>query len=336
MPHSNQNMCEERNGAMDDVHVRVQFGKDYFEVDISLEGTFGDIRKQTETKMGLVDGGVKLLYKGKKYGDSVTLKSIGMGASTRSAKSPSPKIGPINMMAMRTNLQHENDKQSQRQQKLSEKDHKKPVDPESRPPHTSSVNESHQLRSMVTSVSSTDADSQNATSVVVSHGRHKYRIHVNLEGGDTGRDIKERLCALGGRLAGWFPDHVRLLAKGRIVKDDQVLRDMGVRYGDAMMAIDSAERHASVQAAQEVTTLTSKIQTFSENVGSLDKRMRTRVLSTQEAIVQVEELKRECERLRSHFCITASRSKDSSSNLALFSLKSDLDAAEETLKEILK
>lgn len=349
---------------MANVHVRVQFGRDNVEVDISPERTFGDIRQQIEEQMGLVDEGVKLLYKGKQYGNSVTLCSVGIGASNKLEQLAPQKIETIKMIALRTKKQHESDKQSEKLRRLgetvnartleqfhdAEKDsrhsaftsssrgsssHSAADKADSGFPHASSVGACHDGPPKPTTTVDFNNDGlpENMSSIFVSRGRNKYRIGVDLEGKETGGNVKERLCAMGGEWTGWTVKDIRLLAKGRVVSDDQILQDLGVRHGDTMMVLVSPSRHAAVDAAREMTTLSREIQTLSISSQSLRKRVRSRVLSPEDAIVQVEELKRECERLRSNLNVIENRSNSTEKDKIL-KLKADVEDVRSDLERL--
>lgn len=350
---------------MANVHVCVQFGRDNVEVEISPERTFGDIRQKIEQQMGLVDGGVKLLYKGKQYGNSVTLCSVGIGASNKPEQLAPQKIEKTKMMALRTKKQHESDKQNEKLRRLSETVNTRTVgqshDAEkgsqhsaftssnqgssSHPagdkadsgfPHASSVDACHNGPSNPATIanSSNDGIPDNMSSIFVSRGRNKYHVGVDLEGKETGGNVKERLCALGGEWTGWTVNDIRLLAKGKVVSDNQILQDLGVRHGDTMMVLVSPSRHAAVDAAREMTTLSREIQTLSQSSQTLRKRVRTRVLSTEDAIVQIEELKRECERLRSNLNVMESRSNSTDKN-KIMKLKADVEDVSSDLERLL-
>lgn len=349
---------------MADVHVRIQFGRDYVEIDINSTKTFGDLRQQIEQRTGLVEGGARLLYKGKKYGDSVTLCSVGVGTTSKSERLAPPKVETVNMMALKTQKQHESDRENQKLQKLgrntaggtagqlggigkgasssssnrgSASGDLTPVKDDSESHLANSVNASD--RSLPKTIAHKDCDGdaalENTTSIFVSRGRSKYRVGVDLQSDETGRDVKERLCALGGEWTGWTVKDIRLLAKGRVVNDDQLLRESGVRHGDTMMALVSAKRHAAVDAARGMATLSREIQTLSQNAQSLHKRVHTRVLSTEDTIVRVEELKRECQRLRSNLEISESQNiSTETSRSQMLKLKSDLEDVETSLDKL--
>lgn len=333
-PHNGISINSWYNFIMGEIVISVQFGRECVQVEAGPDSTFADIRKHVEKRLELVEGGVQLLYKGKKHNDKTTLASVGIKATCNSGGSSIPSSSTravVKMMALRTKLQHGSDAARQKSQRESAAVAKRANGNAAQKNEAGKgVGESTGKRSESQVEIGGDPNDEGKEYVLVTKGRKKYRVQVKLQDGATAKSVKERLCSFGGDWEGYSPGDIRILAKGRSLNNDDVLKDLGIRSGTSMIALRSLQRHAVVEKEEQFAIVAAQTQVLLNAVRSMANDINSRVLSSEESVVCIAEFKRECARLRANVDNEPEMSEDS---LSLIVVKAKLEVIRQTLNQ---
>lgn len=264
--------------------VTVSCGKARVEVQANPSESGSDFRRRVETELGFIDGGLKLLNKGKMVGDKTTLSALGVVAGSK-------------IMGMKTGAQHAHDRDAAKleasRQRTRELDGLK--ESMGKQSTTEAPSSSHATKKEV--VIQGDEEMEGLGFVIVQKGRDRYRVNV-LGGVDAVRlkDIKVKVASF---IAGVYPAEVRLLYRGRVLSDDNVtLSECAVASGGTLMAMFSAPYHDRREASAQLDKLRGEVDAVERAHESVIRRVRHRLLPQDELIVVQSQLRSDVSRVR--------------------------------------
>ena len=251
---------------MDSFIVRVSKGKDIIQADGSPDMTVGALRQQVESKAGMVDGGLRLLYKGKILNDASTLESAKV-------------ISGAKMMAMATAKQREADLQAEKSVKISQDNasldamRERSAEGDSA---SASASASASNASPTNQEVRGDAAKAGQTKVLLKKGRERFRANVELSA--TIGELKVHAAGLDGMNAA--ARDMKLLHKGRFLSDDMSLAEAGLRDGSMMMLLFGARYHDKKDAVQDMKELENEIAELEGKFKGVASKARGRLLDS--------------------------------------------------------
>lgn len=263
---------------MESIVVKIIKGKETWEVTGSPETTFGDLRKEAEARAGAVEGGLRLLHKGKSLEDRTTLAAAKVTTGTK-------------MMALATAKQREADARIEKATKSARES--AAVDRmRERSAEKSAGSASNAVPSPATVCG--DATVSGQTSVLLRKGRETFRANISLS--STVAQLKAHAAGLDGVEA--QARDMKLLHKGRFLKDETSLQDCGVRDGATMLLMFGVRHHDKGEARIEMDQVEKEVGELEQKVQGVAAKARGRLLDSTDLALAKGEVLEIFERLK--------------------------------------
>lgn len=249
-----------RSVTMDSFTVRISKGKDMVEIKGSPNMTVANLRHQAESGLGMVDGGLRLLFKGKFLDDGTTLTSAKV---THGAK----------MMAMASAKQREADLQAKKNARSAQDNAALDAMREQ-----SFGKDSASASNTSSSAPAVRGDEAIAgrSHVVLKKGREVFRVNIELS--RTAGELKIQAAGLQGMNA--ESRDMKLLHRGRFLKDETLLMEAGVREGSAIMLMFGARHHDRKDAVEDMEHLEREVEELEGKVKGFVSKARGRLLDS--------------------------------------------------------
>lgn len=245
---------------MESIVVKIIKGRETWEVTGSPETTFGDLRKEAEARSGAVEGGLRLLHKGRSLDDSTTLEAAKVSTGTK-------------MMALTTAKQREADARIEKTAK-SVRDSVALDGMRELSAEKSAGSPSNAVPSPATVRG--DAAVSGQTSVMLKKGRETFRANVSLSA--TVAQLKAHAAGLDGVDA--QARDMKLLHKGRFLKDETLLQDCGVCDGATMLLMFGGRHHDKGDARIEMDGVEKEVGELERKVQGVAAKARGRLLDS--------------------------------------------------------
>lgn len=237
------------------------------------------LRRRVESELKFVDGGVRLLYKGRALTDGCSLSSAGVTSRSK-------------LMALKTGCQHAHDRHlaTQKQQEQTRNELNKKTT------YSSSSSSVSPRPSVSTSMTHGDEEFPNMPYVTVQKGKNQYRVNV-VDGMDTGRvdTLKVRLASF---LPGVQARDIKLLCRGRVLDSQSVLGECGVRSGQTVMAMFNARHHDRMEACEQLEKARSELEQLEKTHAKVTRRIEHRLVPQDELVVVQAQVRRDVDRVR--------------------------------------
>lgn len=244
---------------MSQFSVTIIMGRQKLEVECTGTMTFGELRSNVESSAGTVEGGMRLLHKGKSFPDHVTLEYAKVGPGTK-------------MMAMRTQKQRDDEKDKEKRGKLL-KD-ARALDTMKDDMGKSSIDSGAASVAVSRNTIRGDATIEGMTSVLVIKGTAKYRVNTPLS--ERVYSLKEKVAAMEDIKS--EARDMRLLFKGKVLQDAQTLDGQGVKDGSPVMLLFSARHHDAKDDLAEIGSIQDKISELERKARSVASKAKHRLL----------------------------------------------------------
>lgn len=241
---------------MSEITINVIKGRVAWQLSVSPEMTFAGLRKQVEEKAGAVDGGLRLLHKGKSFPDTATLLSAKVTTGTR-------------MMALATAKQREAD--ARKEKAIKAKTDNAALDTMGKSPASASS-----AASSPPIVVRGDPEVPGQTNVVLVKGRDKFRANVELSI-SVGK-LKTIAAGLEGMDAA--ARDMKLLFKGRFLDNSSLLSECGVKNSSSIVLLFGARHHDAKDARVELNSIELEISTLEKKVHSAIAKGKSRLLDS--------------------------------------------------------
>lgn len=264
--------------TMASIVVKIIKGKDTLEVNGSPAMTFGDLRKEAEARVSAVEGGLRLLYKGKSLDDRTTLAAAKVTSGTK-------------MMALATPKQREADA---RDEKAAKAVRESAAVDAMRERSTEAASASASNASPITLAVGGDAKVSGQTSVLLKKGRETFRANLALNA--TVGELKIHAAGLDGINA--EAGDMKLLHKGRFLKDDTSLGDCGVLDGATMLLMFGVRHHDKGDARIEMEQVEKEIGELEQKVTGVAAKARGRLLDSTDLALAKGQVLENYERLK--------------------------------------
>lgn len=239
--------------------IRVIKGRERWDIPVRPQTTFAELRKEVETRADAIEGGIRLLYRGKGIADDATLESANVTAGTR-------------LMALSTEKQHKADDRTEKRSKAAQDSAALNAMRERRVSTAgsegSSPNQQRSLRG--------DPEVSGQSNVILVKGRDKFRVNVDLSA--SVGDLKVIASRLDGIDAS--PRDMKMLFKGRFMSDAVVLSDSGIHSGSSIMLMFGARYHDGLDAKADLTEIEEECSLLEDKVRQAVAKARGRLLDT--------------------------------------------------------
>ncbi|PXF49064.1 hypothetical protein BWQ96_01202 [Gracilariopsis chorda] len=301
---------------MSDLTITVIAGKKGWEVKVSSDITFGDLRTQIEEKEGTVAGGLRLICKGRSHPDHLKLSEVGVSTGSK-------------MMVMRTSKQKEQEKEQEKRTKL-QSDYKSLSELRAQSsviskPSTDAGASSSNAKPVVREIGVLGDPQQDCvTSVILIQGKNKYR--VNIEMTESVVVLKQKAAFIDGINS--KASNMRLLFKGKFLKDECNLSEYGVKDGSSLMLLFNAKHHDAKDDFIEMGSIKKKLDELEAKTRSVASQAEHRLLDSVDLAVKKSELQDIFTRLRDN--LSSVRSEDE----RRASMECQLDVVEELISRL--
>lgn len=301
---------------MSDLTITIITGKQRWDVKASSDMTFGDLRTQIEEREGTVAGGLRLICKGKSHPDQLKLSEAGVSNGSK-------------MMVMRTSKQKEQEKDQEKRAKLR-----------------SDFKSLSELRGQSSRISEQSADvaassSQNkpvvkgcgilgdqkldgVPSVLLIQGKNKYRVNIDMT--ESVVVLKQKAATMDGINS--IASNMRLLHKGKFLKDGCSLAEYGVQDGSSLMLLFTAKHHDAKDDYIEVNSIKKKLDELEAKTKSAASQAEHRLLDSTDLAIKKSELQDVLSRLRDN--LSSVRSEDE----RRASMERQLDVVEDLISRL--
>lgn len=245
--------------AMTQINVMVIMGRQKWEFIGHEQMKFMELRHMVEAKAGTVEGGIRLLHKGKSLSDNETFASVNVTSGTK-------------MMGLRTAKQREEEKNREKNAKLISnrtamdelKD--KVGKPETEGASASSSTGGRTLRG--------DAAIEGSDYVVLIKGKDKYRVNIDLS--ESVVAVKNKATSMEGIKS--EARDMRLLFKGKFLQNDINLDEAGVKRGASLMLLFSARHHDAKEGFTEISSIEKKLEALEKETRAVASKANHRLL----------------------------------------------------------
>lgn len=279
---------QDQKFIMTEMRVFVIVGREKWEIPCTSATTFGQLRSSVEKKAGAVEGGMRLLHKGKSFSDESTLDQGNVIDGTK-------------MMAMRTAKQGEAERDIEKLAALGKMekdvlDIKGHRDRGSAAPRTTSVTSNAILG---------DPEVDGTSWVLLIKGNSKFRVNIELS--SSVLSLKERVSSI--QAIGSKSRNIRLLFKGTFLKDTVSLEDCGVKSGVSIMLLFNARHHDEKDDVVEIDSILEKLSALEEKAKSVQSQASHRLLDSVDLSVAKGDLTETTNRLQDN--VQSVRTEDS-------------------------
>ncbi|KAI0561952.1 Ubiquitin [Gracilaria domingensis] len=141
-------------------------------------------------------------------------------------------------------------------------------------------------------------------SVLLIHGRQKYRFNVQLS--DTVFTLKEKASTVQPMQS--HPSNMRLLFKGKFLADEHTLEQVGAKCGSSFMLLFNAKHHDAVEDKQQISSIDDNLRQLEAKANALASQVEHRLLDTVDVAVKKTELNDTLHRLKDN--LSSVRSED--------------------------
>lgn len=267
-----------QDSAMSEIVVKIIKGRQIWDIPCLASTTFDQLRRLVEDRAEAVEGGLRLIHKGRAPGGNQSLSSVGVITGTK-------------IMALITPMQREADVRAEKKARLR---HETGTLNELRERTNSAANSSVAEASDRPAVQG-DIEVPGLTHVLLKKGRESFRVNVALSA--SVGELKMKVSTMNG-IDAQMRD-IKLLHGGRFLKDDRgVLENVGVKDGDVLMVMFGMQYHDAADARTEMGSIERETGELEALLKEVLAKRRGRLLDEAELAVEKSRVVGMLERLR--------------------------------------